>query len=497
MNDCSLMTCIDYNYRKVWDEDRPLSNSVSTMIYAVFSSLSNDEFCGIVLPEDILPHPNWIFADLLNKTTKNRPILNPDYSFESALNIMLKNNALALPLLDNNHKFVGIITQSNLLKKLHSNNKLIVQSFSDENQQLISERNKLETYTNKQRQVYNVIEKLLNMVPSDQDHGPQLLEYCIHSLKEILDCRYAGIEINTVEGKRKYATIGISLGNILKLFKEAGLKIHQSKQIAFEEDPLIINPSKNDRADNHSSNTEPVNTMMYLPFSHESGAYGRIFLIDKIHGGCFTQEDQIIALNFSNFIALTCKNTHLYKKLQNNEKELKHLAYHDPLTDLPNRSVLWDRLAQAITQCKRYKRKLGIIFLDIDDFKLINDNYGHNVGDVILKKIALQLVSSTRETDTVSRIGGDEFVILLPELVELSDAKEVAKKLLSSLTNPIPIKTNKTSHNTKIQLSGSIGISIYPEHGKTADALISNADTAMYQAKFSGKNKFEIFFEKK
>ena len=149
----------------------------------------------------------------------------------------------------------------------------------------------------------------------------------------------------------------------------------------------------------------------------------------------------------------------------------------DALTQLPTRSVVLDRLAQAIAFAKRHRTKLAVLFLDIDHFKQINDTLGHAIGDRALQWAAQCFVASVRAQDTVSRHGGDEFVIVLPEIVHATDALRVADKVAAALAIPHGIDGHALS------LTASIGISIYPDNGDDAEALIHHADTAMYRAK--------------
>jgi diguanylate cyclase (GGDEF)-like protein/PAS domain S-box-containing protein len=172
------------------------------------------------------------------------------------------------------------------------------------------------------------------------------------------------------------------------------------------------------------------------------------------------------------------------------EEQMDHLAHFDKLTDLPNRELFADRLRQALAQARRDKESLAIMFLDLDKFKPVNDTLGHSIGDLLLKEVAARLQACMqRESDTVSRIGGDEFMILLSRIEEDRDAVMVAEKILHTLNQLF----NIGSHN--INISVSIGIAIYPKHGEDADQLIKNADVAMYRAKESGRNGYRIFNE--
>jgi diguanylate cyclase (GGDEF)-like protein len=171
------------------------------------------------------------------------------------------------------------------------------------------------------------------------------------------------------------------------------------------------------------------------------------------------------------------------------ERHLSHLAQHDPLTKLPNRNLLMDRLSQAIAHGHRHNQMAAILFVDLDMFKQVNDSLGHGVGDNLLRGIAERLRTAVREGDTVCRFGGDEFVLILNEMASDQDSQLVAQKILNDLSMPFEINGHE------VRISASIGISIYPSHGLTADELIGNADLAMYRAKLDGRNRYRIFTE--
>jgi diguanylate cyclase (GGDEF)-like protein/PAS domain S-box-containing protein len=169
------------------------------------------------------------------------------------------------------------------------------------------------------------------------------------------------------------------------------------------------------------------------------------------------------------------------------EVQVQRLAHFDSLTDLPNRTLFKDRLHQALSSAKRDKLKLAIMFIDLDKFKPINDTQGHHVGDLVLKQVAERIQGCLRESDTVARIGGDEFVVLLPTIEADMDVINVAEKIRSVLNKPFEIS------GESLQISSSTGISLFPEHGEDENGLIKNADIAMYHAKAEGRNKVKIF----
>lgn len=169
------------------------------------------------------------------------------------------------------------------------------------------------------------------------------------------------------------------------------------------------------------------------------------------------------------------------------EEIIRFQAYHDMLTRLPNRTLLKDRLHQAITHARRNKTNLSVMFLDLDRFKVINDTLGHIVGDHLLQAVAMRLRHCLREGDTLARIGGDEFTLLLPEVQNRQDSELIARKIIKSLKEPFKID------NHELFISTSIGISHYPEDGENMESLIKHADIAMYSVKGKGKNGFEFY----
>jgi diguanylate cyclase (GGDEF)-like protein/PAS domain S-box-containing protein len=166
---------------------------------------------------------------------------------------------------------------------------------------------------------------------------------------------------------------------------------------------------------------------------------------------------------------------------------IHHMAHFDMLTDLPNRSLLSDRLHQALVACKRERTHLAVMFLDLDMFKFINDKYGHDIGDLLLKEAANRMLECLRESDTAARIGGDEFVILLPLIDSVEMALLVAEKIRHVLCLPFNISGHM------LNISTSIGIAVYPEHGINDKLLLKNADTAMYLGKQQGRNTVVVF----
>lgn len=183
-------------------------------------------------------------------------------------------------------------------------------------------------------------------------------------------------------------------------------------------------------------------------------------------------------------IVIICHDISHQERIQSS---LKHLARHDHLTNLPNRLLFNDRLEQSLALAKRYSYMVGVMFMDIDGFKEVNDDYGHDAGDNLLIDISERLKTVIRKTDTLARLGGDEFIMIINNLKSYSQINGIAEKVLSVFSEKFSIGINRVS------VSASLGISVYPLDGDTTEELLKNADTAMYHAKALGKNNFQIY----
>lgn len=169
------------------------------------------------------------------------------------------------------------------------------------------------------------------------------------------------------------------------------------------------------------------------------------------------------------------------------EETIRHMAYYDPLTNLPNRALFRDRLKQALSFSHRNKKLLGVLFLDLDRMKIINDTLGHDIGDKLLRQVSQRMEACLREGDTIARLGGDEFMLILPEIKELKDITIITEKILESL------KPSFLIDGHELHITASIGISIFPNDAKDPASLLKNADTAMYRAKRQGRNNYQVF----
>ncbi|MFH1059599.1 MAG: PAS domain S-box protein, partial [Pseudomonadota bacterium] len=185
----------------------------------------------------------------------------------------------------------------------------------------------------------------------------------------------------------------------------------------------------------------------------------------------------------SHFVALF----HDITEIKRSEEKIKHQAYHDALTGLPNRQLFNDRLEVALARARRNRKQVAIMFLDLDHFKTINDSLGHAVGDLLLQGVGQRLREAVRQEDTVSRLGGDEFIMILPEIDDADDAVVVAGRIIESLENPFVLRGHE------LYVTSSIGITIFPSDGEDLETLVKNADMAMYLAKEEGRNTYRLF----
>ncbi|MBF0517171.1 MAG: EAL domain-containing protein [Nitrospirae bacterium] len=225
---------------------------------------------------------------------------------------------------------------------------------------------------------------------------------------------------------------------------------------------------------------EGIKSMIVAPMALAGDPAGFLAFSTILSQRQWTSEDVLLVKMISEIFANAVSRG-------KNEQMLKTLAHYDPLTGLPNRVLFNDRLSQALEQAIRNSRMVALLFLDLDNFKLINDTMGHNIGDLLLIETSQRLADSVRKSDTVARMGGDEFTIILSNIVRDKFAASVAKKIIDALSRPFHLKGHECS------VGVSIGISIFPNDARDSAVLLKNADIAMYQVKESGRNGFQFF----
>ncbi len=242
--------------------------------------------------------------------------------------------------------------------------------------------------------------------------------------------------------------------------------------------PSILQSNRHDRAF-YASMWEEINTKGQWDGEiwnrrKDGGIYLQRMVIRMISN----QEDESVR-----YVSIFNDITDLWRK----DEKIKYLAFFDALTDLPNRSLLMERLEQRIISYEREQCNLALMFIDLDGFKVVNDLVGHNAGDGVLKEVAKRLKAHVRKSDTVARVGGDEFIFILNGTRGKDEVEFVANRIIRSINEPIEL------FDKKFNIGASIGISMFPSDGSTPLDLINNADRAMYAAKGSGKNNFRFF----
>ena len=216
-----------------------------------------------------------------------------------------------------------------------------------------------------------------------------------------------------------------------------------------------------------------------LPFIFVSGTAGEDAAVDGMKAGAHDYIRKGALKRLLPAVRLELREAAARRERRRLEQRMAHLAYHDALTDLPNRTLLHDRLSQAIRAAHRIDALVALLVLDLDGFKEINDTYGHRAGDRVLQHIARRMRAMLRDVDTVARLGGDEFALVLPS-TDLNGATQTAGRVLQEIELPCAVD------HRQLSVRGSIGIACCPEHGKSAELLLQRADIAMYRAKSDG-----------
>lgn len=234
------------------------------------------------------------------------------------------------------------------------------------------------------------------------------------------------------------------------------------------------------------------------PITKKGIPIGILYLENRLTSNVFTEKSLDLLKILTAQIAISIENSTLYGQLEEYSRtleqkvaertaQLNFLAHHDPLTKLLNRHFFNERLNQALSRAERLGSRIALMFIDLDDFKQANDSFGHEIGDIILQNVAQILKTTLREHDAIFRMGGDEFAVLIEDISDKEKTLPIMEKLIARISAPMPIRAITP------RIGCSIGVSFYPEDGQTARTLLHNADTAMYEAKSSGKNRFVIY----
>jgi diguanylate cyclase (GGDEF)-like protein/PAS domain S-box-containing protein len=295
------------------------------------------------------------------------------------------------------------------------------------------------------------------------------------------------IENELIESEELFRTITENVGDLIAMLDADGRRLYTNpsyRRIFTEQEPKIGSSSF---VEIHPDDSERIRKLFRR--SVETGIGERAeyrFLLSDGSIRHIESEGNVVCDEDGKVCKVILVSRDVTERKQA-EEQIQHLANYDNLTDLPNRRLFTDRLQQAIVAAKRDKTRLAVLFLDLDMFKQINDTLGHDIGDLILKDTAKRLQDCLRESDSAARVGGDEFVVVLPGIESTGDAMVVAEKIRSALDQPYE------HAGGSLRISSSIGIAVYPENGGDDKELIKNADDAMYFAKTSGRNAVKLF----
>ncbi|WP_185806960.1 sensor domain-containing diguanylate cyclase [Bacillus salinus] len=350
-------------------------------------------------------------------------------------------------------------------KQLH----LDLQSLSTENQQLHLD---VQSLTAKKKQLHQDTQRLsaenqhLHLEVERLSAENQQLQHKSFELEEAFNSSFGGIFIYDLRTHKLTLSAGFE-----QIYGHSVQELSKDQQLFYD----LIHPQDLEEYTDNTSNLllgEPIQSEFRI--SHPQ--YGTRWIL-KIAKPIKNDADEVIKIS-GQIIDIT--------KQKELEIELKQLAYYDEITDLPNRKLLNRHIEKALARSKRHNHNFTIMFIDIDDFKKVNDTQGHDAGDILLKKIARRLIECIREEDLIARIGGDEFVLVFEETCK-TDIEVIAQRILDYVALPY----NINGEEAKISLS--IGISMYPDDGENKETLIIHADKAMYSAKNNGKNNFKIY----
>jgi len=310
----------------------------------------------------------------------------------------------------------------------------------------------------------------------------KLTTMTLHLTREIDSRKKAEIKLRLASNVVENTLDAICITNSDKKIIEANPAFYQTTQ--FEPEEVI---GRNIGELKHGLYEEPLTSQIeksLLTDEHWSGIVssrkkdGEV-MVEWLSLSAVKNDDD----NHHHYVAVFSEITHLADRLS----DMEHLAYHDALTGLPNRILLADRIEIAIANADRKKEFLAVCYVDLDGFKPVNDQLGHEAGDEVLKTIAQRLLKVLRSNDTVARVGGDEFVLLLGDLKKMDDYQELLDRVLIEVAKPMQL------NNNAVTVTASIGVTIYPQDKSLVDDLIQHADRAMYQAKQAGKSLYVLY----
>jgi diguanylate cyclase (GGDEF)-like protein len=456
-------------------------------VYAVFAEEGTPEaeFLGLVTEQDIAAYPQRIFADLLRlnppsgRVPADMPLALLGQSMEA-------REWRTVPVMDAHGALLGVVTRASWLAALLARQQWLLEETRKLNEQIELDRQHKETWAVRLQDLHDAARTLLRLL-SHTTIERDLLQGGIEALVKVIQARYGAIGILDSEGNlSQFVYTGLSAEEAAQIHEFPkgrgllGVVIQQDVALRLE------NIHADARSAGFPANHPPMTSLLAVPVSHMGRVYGRIYLSDKPDGEPFSAEDELLTRSFANSLSLVLDNARRLEEVQLARHRLDLIAHFDALTGLPNRALLMERLDQALGVAQRNGTALSVLMLDLDNFKRINDARGHEQGDQLLNKVAERLRYTLGEDDLLARLGGDEFAILCAGRGHEATTR-LAQNVLASFKTPFDIL------NDQFFLSVSIGVACYPADSDSAAGLIRKADTAMYQAKDSGKNSVRFF----
>lgn len=479
--------CLSLDVVRVLKEDSPKVVSPQT-IFAVFDrSTDHGRLCGLVAARDIEKGSDLIFADLISSDPVHSVVSYA--SILESLYVLQQESVPVLSVVDVFGHFLGVVTYRSILGALQErelpfterSSALALQPHQGQQKKEIAHQRLAELVEASRFLLDN-----LNEVSSEFD----LMNICLGVLRKLIPSRYLAIGVFDESGTmvlKHFLTVGMSEEEIATVGdkpKGTGLL----GVVIKDNIPLVIDDmSKDPRSVGFPPNHPIMKSLLAMPISQDGRAYGRIYLCDKIDGTIFSEEDSLLLQNFAHSMSMALNRTRELEEIRISQKAMDYKAHFDSLTGLPNRALLFDRIQQAIRNARRTKVSVVVMFIDLDNFKQINDSFGHVVGDAVLKMAGARISKCVRETDTVARLGGDEFILLLPEATDAQGSAKVARKILESMSEPFHLDGHK------ILVTASIGVSMHgPLDDMSIEEFLQTSDKAMYRAKKLGRNNYQF-----
>ncbi len=461
------------------------SRLVPGVIYALFENRDDPtSFRGLVTcPGDAAS------AASSGQDPASAPRLAPATSARKALNIFKHTQARALGVVDAAGCFAGAVTRQDIEQALERRARRLLREARRANRALAAERDRLLAWSSRLGSLHQASRELLNVL-AHTSLETDLLHAGLDALRHLLLARYAAIGIlDDSGGMKSFIHVGITEDAVREIGTLPEGKGLLGAVVADNVSLQIDDIARDPRSVGFPRHHPPMRTLLAIPISISGRVYGRLYLSDKQDGQPFTADDSLLAQSFARSLSLVLDNAREIEVVKSAQQELAHMANYDTLTQLPNRVLLVDRLQQALLRAQRQSTSFAVLFVDLDNFKVVNDTLGHSKGDDLLSGVAARISGALRRGDTVARFGGDEFVVLLPQLDDPEDAAKVAQKIMQATCRNFAIAGHE------ISVGASIGVALFPADAENAEALLSCADAAMYHAKKLGKGNIQFYSE--